>query len=57
MANTRPKSKTDYIHVRIEPRIKEAARVLAAGEGISLSDLVSRSIRLYAKARSAQASG
>lgn len=57
MANTRPKSKTDYIHVRIEPRIKEAAKALATHDGISLSDLVSRSIRLYAKARSAQASG
>lgn len=52
--NTRPKVKTDYIHVRISPKVKNAAREMARVEQISMSDLVARSLKFYAKARYAQ---
>ena len=52
--NTRPKVKTDYIHVRISPKIKNVAREMAKVEDISLSDLVAKSLKLYAKTRYGQ---
>ena len=49
--NTRPKVKTDYIHVRISPKIKNVAREMAKVEQVSMSDLVAKSLKLYAKTR------
>lgn len=51
MANTKPPVKTDYLHIRISPSIKEGARLLASSEGRSMSDLVSDALRFYVKFR------
>lgn len=51
MANTRPKTKTDFIHCRTSPTIKAAAMKLAKKEGRSLSDLLEEAIKLYYRER------
>lgn len=49
--NTRPKSKTDYIHIRATPQLKEVAKELARLESISMSDMIARALRLYARTK------
>ena len=51
MANTKPKTKTDYIHCRANPKLKEAAMRVAQHEGKSLSDLIADALKFYVKAR------
>ena len=51
MANTKPKSKTDFIHCRANPKIKEAAMNLAKHEGKSLSDLIADALKFYVQSR------
>lgn len=53
--NTRPKSKTDYIHIRTTPQLKEVAKELAKLEAISMSDLIAKSLRTYARVKYAPA--
>lgn len=55
--NTRPKSKTDYIHIRATPQMKEVAKELARLESISMSDLIAKSLRVYARHKYANQGG
>lgn len=51
MANTRPKSKTEFIHCRANPKVKAAAMKVAQVEGKSLSDLITDALRFYVQSK------